>query len=370
VGSTGRKKNGVKKLRVTYAHMGTSTIVFKSMLEEIGHEVIAPPRPTPKTLSLGVQYAPEFACIPFKLVLGTYLETLPEGAEMIVSAGGYGPCRAGFYGELHRRILREMGYNPKIVFFFPPLKKPLDFYRKLVKLKQGGSWVDLYRAVRKGFSQLRAVDDIEIKSHETRARELNRGDTNRAFKKGIDYLEEAKNLKEIEEARSEGLKALEKVPQNPDFEPLKVGIIGEIYVQLEPAANFYLEETLGNMGVVPRRTIFLTSFTRRDVVTHGEKEAKERARPYIPLVIGGHGQNSVGDVVHFAEKGYHGVVQLAPFTCIPEIVAKSIMPHLSKVEGIPVLTFFIDEQTGQAGVETRLEAFVDLMNQQRGNFSA
>ncbi len=357
-------------MRVTYAHMGTSTIVFKSMLEEIGHEVISPPRPTPKTLSLGVQYAPEFACIPFKLVLGTYLETLPKGVEMIVSAGGYGPCRAGFYGELHRRILKEMGYNPQFIFFFPPLKKPADFFKKILKLKKGGSWGDFFRSVRNGFAKLKSIDDIEIKSHEARARELNRGDTSRAFRKGIEYLEEARSPKEIEEAHLEGLKELEKVPQNLDFEPLKVGIIGEIYVQLEPAANFYLEETLGHMGVIPRRTIFLTSFTRRDVVAHGEREAKERAQPYIPLVIGGHGQNSVGDVVHFAEKGFHGIVQLAPFTCIPEIVAKSIMPHLSKVNGIPVLTFFIDEQTGQAGVETRLEAFVDLMTQQRNNFSA
>ncbi len=357
-------------MRVTYAHMGTSTIVFKSMLEEIGHEVIVPRRPTPKTLSLGVQYAPEFACIPFKLVLGTYLETIPRGVDMIISAGGYGPCRAGFYGELHGRILREMGYNPDFVFFFPPLKKPVDFFRKIIQLKQGGSWRDLFRSCQRGLKKLKAVDDIEIRSHEIRARELKRGDTSRAFRKSLNYLEEARTTKEIEEARREGLGELDKVSINPDFEPLKVGIIGEIYVQLEPAANFYLEETLGNMGVVPKRTIFLTSFTRRDVVAHGDREAKERAEPYIPLVIGGHGQNSVGDVVHFAEDGYHGIVQLAPFTCIPEIVAKSIMPHLSKVKGIPVLTFFIDEQTGQAGVETRLEAFVDLMQEQRKNNSA
>jgi predicted nucleotide-binding protein (sugar kinase/HSP70/actin superfamily) len=59
------------------------------------------------------------------------------------------------------------------------------------------------------------------------------------------------------------------------------------------------------------------------------------------------------------------VVQLAPFSCIPEIGAKSLVPQLSKEYGIPVLTLFIDEQTGAAGVQTRLEAFVDLMEQRR-----
>lgn len=58
-------------------------------------------------------------------------------------------------------------------------------------------------------------------------------------------------------------------------------------------------------------------------------------------------------------------VQPASCTCIPEIVAKSLMPHLSREYNIPVLTLFIDEQTGSTATETRLEAFVDLMLQRR-----
>ena len=63
--------------------------------------------------------------------------------------------------------------------------------------------------------------------------------------------------------------------------------------------------------------------------------------------------------------GFDGVVQLAPFACRPVIVAKSIIPAVSKDYGIPVLTLFIDEQTGKAGVQTRLEAFVDLLEKRR-----
>ena len=87
--------------------------------------------------------------------------------------------------------------------------------------------------------------------------------------------------------------------------------------------------------------------------------------PYLGQKIGGHGQNSVGDVIRYAGLGYSRVIQLAPFSCIPEIVAKSLMPYLSKKYGIPVLTLFIDEQTGPTGIQTRLEAFVDLMEQRR-----
>ncbi|WP_338013877.1 hypothetical protein [Desulforamulus profundi] len=46
-----------------------------------------------KTLDLGVQHAPEFACLPFKILLGTYLETIEMGANTLVTSGGHGPCR-------------------------------------------------------------------------------------------------------------------------------------------------------------------------------------------------------------------------------------------------------------------------------------
>ena len=179
-------------------------------------------------------------------------------------------------------------------------------------------------------------------------------------------MRQAQTEKDIGEAKDAGMLELRKVSQRSEVDVLRVGIVGEIYVQIEPAANFFVEETLGEMGVECHRSIFMTNFVRHDVFSrHGDLTAKELAMPYLPENIGGHGQNSIGDVVKFAANNFDGVIQLAPFTCIPEIVAKSMMPHLSQVLNIPVLTFFIDEQTGRGGIETRLEAFVDLMRQKR-----
>lgn len=62
-------------------------------------------------------------------------------------------------------------------------------------------------------------------------------------------------------------------------------------------------------------------------------------------------------------KNYDGLIHLAPFTCMPEIVAENIMP--STKESIPVLTILCDEQATKTGVLTRLEAFVDLLQRRR-----
>jgi len=61
------------------------------------------------------------------------------------------------------------------------------------------------------------------------------------------------------------------------------------------------------------------------------------------------------------KRGFDGIIQLSPFTCIPEIVAKSILPKVCKEHGIGFLTISLDEQTGKEGLRTRLEAFTDLL---------
>jgi len=73
----------------------------------------------------------------------------------------------------------------------------------------------------------------------------------------------------------------------------------------------------------------------------------------------------VGGAIDFARKGYDGVVHVMPFTCMPEIVAQGILTRVSRDLSFPILTLIFDEHTGEAGVNTRLEAFVDLLQARR-----
>ena len=86
--------------------------------------------------------------------------------------------------------------------------------------------------------------------------------------------------------------------------------------------------------------------------------------PYLKRDIGGDGWETVGEKVLRAGE-YDGIVHLAPFTCMPEIIAQNIMPTTR--EKIPVLTVLCDEQMAKPGVLTRLEAFVDLLARRRRN---
>ncbi|NLU50465.1 MAG: CoA protein activase [Syntrophomonadaceae bacterium] len=355
-------------MRISFPRMGYSYIAFKYLVENIGHDCVVPPEPSKKTLDLGVRYSPEFACIPFKILMGTYLEVAEMGADTIITSGGVGPCRAGYYWIMHQQILKELGIEMNIIGFEPPLHDLRDFWKKLKLVwKSGGvSYKEFVRVLQVAWEKLKAIDDLEQLSFHVRPYEVVRGETTRTLWKALEMLDQACTVADIAAARDEGARLLNLVTRDETRDPLRVGIIGEIYVVLEPSANHYLQIMLGEMGVSVDRSIYLTGYCGRNTIVTPEDDVFAMARPYLnEAPIGGHGVNSVGETVLYAKHGFDGVVQLAPFACIPEIVAKSIIPRISRELDIPVLTLFIDEQTGKAGVQTRIEAFIDLLEKRR-----
>ncbi len=148
---------------------------------------------------------------------------------------------------------------------------------------------------------------------------------------------------------------------------IRVGLVGEIYTLLEPFANLDIEKKLGRLGVEVDRSIYLSEWVNDHLfmgLIRGIRSSslyKKAAGPYLRHFVGGHGQETLGAAVYYKNLGFDGVIQILPFTCMPEIVAQSILPGFSQDTGVPVMTLIVDEQSGEAGIMTRLEAFVDLL---------
>ena len=49
-----------------------------------------------------------------------------------------------------------------------------------------------------------------------------------------------------------------------------------------------------------------------------------------------------------------------PFGCLPELVTRSMIPQISEDYDLPILSVSLDEQMGEANLQTRVEAFIDL----------
>jgi predicted nucleotide-binding protein (sugar kinase/HSP70/actin superfamily) len=235
-------------------------------------------------------------------------------------------------------------------------------------LTNDAPWPKIISALRFAMGKLFALDKIEKVVHKVRAVELEKGRANQIYREAVKAIGEAKTVGEVKSASKEYIKKLNQVPKDPTADPVKVGIVGEVYVVLDPFANMDIEMELGKLGVEVERTMSLSRWVKYSLFLNylgidEWKEVHEAAMPYLKRDVGGDGWESVGEKVVYAREGYDGLVHLAPFTCMPEIVAQNIMPSIK--EDIPVLTILYDEQMARPGMITRLEAFVDLLRFRR-----
>lgn len=352
-------------MKVTFPHMGNLALTAETLLRGIGLEVVVPPPCTKKTLSLGVQYSPEFACLPLKINIGNYLEAYEQGAEVALMVGGIGPCRIGYYGAIQQEILRDLGIKMDLIVLEPPDAHPRELWDKIKHIKRA-SWKKVLEAIYLAWHKTRSMDLLEEKALLLRARERKRGSIDSLLAQARRQLEENDNIARIKEITQEYLDQMDNVPQLEDFQPVKIVLVGEIYTVLEPFVNLNLEKHLNNLGVEVLRPLFLSSWINEHLLggllkIEGTKQAPRLAKPYLNSFVGGHGRETIGSAVQYAQKGVDGIIQIAPLTCMPEIVAHSVLPKVTEQYGVPSLTIYVDEQTGEAGLRTRLEAFVDMV---------
>ena len=60
-----------------------------------------------------------------------------------------------------------------------------------------------------------------------------------------------------------------------------------------------------------------------------------------------------------------GFIQIAPFACGPEAIVGDMLERRIKAANKPYLKIFYEEHSGEAGIITRLEAFIDLIKYRR-----
>lgn len=156
-----------------------------------------------------------------------------------------------------------------------------------------------------------------------------------------------------------------------DYSPIRISIVGEIYVAAHPNINFELEKRLGHMGVEVHNNLSISHwitdhFIKKMLPVKSKNKAHEAGKEYMRTDdIGGHGIHTIGCSILSSKAGFDGVIHLYPFTCMPEIIAQCALNEVQIKYKIPVMTLIIDEMTGEAGFETRLEAFVDMVKMRK-----
>lgn len=354
-------------MRASFPYMGCVT-GYKKVFEKLGHEVIMPQKPSQRTMELGVKYSPEFICYPFKVMLGTYIEAAEKGAEIIISSGGCGPCRAGMYPDVHQKVLTELGYDTQIIVFdslFDDFKK---FFQKFKLIRNGTSIPKLLKLAVLTFTLIKKMDKLEKRMNIMRAYEINQGDFSREWKKIVKVFEKCDNVGDVNRAYKDAIERFDAIPSRKvdESKRLRVGIVGEIYVIMESSVNKNVEEILNSLGVEVENVQYISDWVEHNLIPHWIPFPKSHrvfkmSDKISPINCGGHDKENMGWVLDFAKRGFNGVVHLMPFACLPELVNLGKFPAVSEELNLPIMSLSLDEQMGETHVKTRLEAFTDLI---------
>ncbi len=133
---------------------------------------------------------------------------------------------------------------------------------------------------------------------------------------------------------------------------LKVALLGYPYVLYDPFISANLYQRLSNMDVEP--------------LTPEQVSPREmhRQSKVLPQNFFWHYSNRASwSSLHYLEHAgrVDGVIHVTAFGCGPDAMVDKFVELESKKKRVPFLTLTIDEHTGEGGIQTRLEAFVDML---------
>ena len=358
-------------MKISFPNMGPNWVAFKTLFECMDLDVIVPDPTNREAIKVGVKYSPEFVCFPFKATLGDLKNALDKGADTLVMAIDCGPCRFGFYASVQERILRDMGYeNFKLI----PLDQAdlLQFHwvkalEEISGLEGLAKYPKYVKAVRFFLKKAKLLDDIQTAEGLFRAYERNQGDTTRIINDILHRLDQTNTLPELRKFQSVIKDAFRHLDVDNKKKPLRVGVSGEIHISLEPYVNLDMRRKLGEMEVEIHQSLSLYDWVvHKFHLNYHRKWLEHLAHPHVPMDIGGECVWVLGEYIEKARASFDGFVHQYPFTCMPEVTARTIITNkLKKMYDLPVIFFSFDEQSGLEGFRTRLEAFVDLMHSRR-----
>lgn len=345
--------------KITFPHIGNYYIPIYYLINNVCKcEVIVPPNITKKTIELGSKYSPDYVCVPFKYNLGNFIESIEKGANVVLQAGG--GCRYGYYAELQEQILKDLGYEFEFVNFIEDNHVSINkIYKFAKKLNPKLNKLKYYYYLLNTITMVIIMDKLEKYMRENIGFEVEEKSFEKIEKELFNDLKGKISLYKLLKIYIKYKRKYKKCKINKPTNCLKVGIVGELYSIMEPFSSCYIEKKLAKKGVEVKRFTTITYLLLQKKFRI--KKLLKKGKKYLKYHLGADGTESVVLTQELAKKGFDGIIHIKSFGCTPEINAMPIMAKVSEDYHIPIIYFSFDSQDNTVGVDTRLEAFYDMI---------
>lgn len=312
---------------------------WKTFFESLGHEVVESPPTTRVIMDKGVQDTVSDACIPIKIYHG-HVEELIDKVDYVfvprlVSMRKYGdfgtetfcPKFLGLPDMLTASITRPFNMLEARIDLKKGAWELLKVYRDIGE-KLGASTLAIYRAYwRATWAQ---------------------GAYEKRLKQGVlpvPAMEQVLTGK------------LDTSPQTPlPANSLRIAVVGYPYAIYDAYINVGLLDLLGKEGV---------KVYTQDMLSHQQLD-KQSAKLEKDM-FWYFSNRAVHGGLHFMDvEAVDGLIHVTAFACGPDSMVDKFLEIEAKKRRVPYMAITIDEHTGEAGIRTRMEAFIDMLVYRRG----
>lgn len=139
-------------------------------------------------------------------------------------------------------------------------------------------------------------------------------------------------------------------------EKLNIALVGNPYTIYDPFSSLNIIQRLRKLGA----RIYTSEMIPDETI-------EERARALSKRIYWTFGKETVGAAFHFLDsKEIDGLIYIISFECGPDSLLKEIVDDKArKSKKVAYMSLVIDEHTGETGMDTRLEAFVEMIKRRR-----
>ena len=301
---------------ISFPHLGDYSVPIKFFISHLTEiEVQCSPPITKQTIELGDKYSPSDVCVPFKYNLGNFIESLNNGATILFQAGG--GCRYRYYAELQEKILRDMGYQ--FTFIKLTTKERIyikDTYKIFKKLNEKLKYKTFLYYGGLTILMIYYMDKLDEIIRKNIGFEKEKNSFIKIKKEMLNSFSNCKNYLELTKLYFKYKKKLKKLKIKKK-NPIKIGIIGELYTAMEPFSTYELEKKLAKNNIEIKRFTNLSYLLWQKALL--KKRMLKKCKKYCRYTLGADGLDNVYRSIYLSKKKYHGIIHTKPFGCTPEI---------------------------------------------------
>lgn len=289
---------------------------WKIFLESLGQEVTVSPPTNKKIMKMGVEIADNEICTPVKI----------------------------FYG--HVAYLKD-----KVDALFIP--RMVSVEKKAYTCPKFLGMPDMIRAL----DGMPAIIDPTVnlklgrKAYYNSIFELGSRFTNNKFDILKAYGKAISKQRQIEKNH-----IAKQMPKSREVKQLRIGLAGHPYNLSDDYMSMHLVKRLRDKGV----GLVTAEMTARSDI--------ERAARVLPKrLFWSYEKEVIGAATHWIkDKLVDGVIYVIAFPCGPDSLVEVLLSGISKQFGnVPMLSLVLDEHSGEAGLITRIEAFIDQLSERK-----